>query len=83
LVEDNIVTGLENNVLGTYNVVTLAYNYSVANFVNVSPDKAVSPTHVMGATKRLSELVVQSMAKYVRSHPKGGHWPHLCDGAVR
>jgi FlaA1/EpsC-like NDP-sugar epimerase len=72
LVEDNIITGLENNVLGTYNVVTLAYRYSVAHFVNVSTDKAVRPTNVMGATKRLSELVIQGMAEYVRSHPKGG-----------
>jgi FlaA1/EpsC-like NDP-sugar epimerase len=72
LVEDNIITGLENNVLGTYNVVTLAYRYSVAHFVNVSTDKAVRPTNVMGATKRLSELVIQGMAEYVRSHPKKG-----------
>jgi len=72
LVEDNIITGLENNVLGTYNVVTLAYRYSVAHFVNVSTDKAVRPTNVMGATKRLSELVIQGMAEYVRSQPKRG-----------
>lgn len=72
LVEDNIITGLENNVLGTYNVVTLAYKYGAAHFVNVSTDKAVRPTNVMGATKRLSELVIQGMAEYVRSHPKKG-----------
>ncbi len=63
LVEHNIIQGVFNNVLGTYNVATTAYNKNVSNFVFISTDKAVRPTNMMGATKRLGELVVQGIAK--------------------
>jgi len=72
LVENNIITGVENNVLGTFNVATLAHRFGVASFVNVSTDKAVRPTNIMGATKRLAELVIKGMAEYVHTNQKGG-----------
>jgi FlaA1/EpsC-like NDP-sugar epimerase len=67
MVEDNVFVGLENNVLGTYNLVAMAHEFRVGNFVNVSTDKAVRPTNVMGATKRLAELVIQGRAQLVSS----------------
>ena len=73
MVEENVFVGLENNVIGTYNLATIANDYSVANFVNVSTDKAVRPTNVMGATKRLAELVIQGMAQLVRSSVKNNN----------
>ncbi len=53
---------VRNNVFGTYNVVTAADRHRVERFILVSTDKAVNPTNVMGATKRLCEMIVQSMA---------------------
>lgn len=62
LVEDNIVEGIKNNVHGTKNVAEAAISAGVKNFVLISTDKAVRPTNVMGASKRLAELVVQALA---------------------
>lgn len=61
LVEMNPIDGLKNNVSGTYNTARFAARYNVGHFVLISTDKAVRPTNVMGASKRLSELVVQAM----------------------
>lgn len=66
LVEDNILVGLENNVIGTYNLVKVSKKKNVTKFINVSTDKAVRPTNVMGATKRLAELIIQGMAQAVQ-----------------
>src|SRR5215203_1858134 len=52
-----------NNVLGTLNVARAAGAYGTSKFVNVSTDKAVNPVNVMGATKRLAEMVVKSLSK--------------------
>jgi len=63
LVEANIIAGVSNNVLGTYELALAAIVCEVETFVLVSTDKAVRPTNVMGATKRLAELILQGLAK--------------------
>ena len=62
LVEDNPTEGVLNNVIGTLNMAELAAKYQVSDFVLISTDKAVRPTNVMGATKRLAEMILQAMA---------------------
>lgn len=56
LVEENIEEGIENNIIGTKNCMDLAIKYSVKKFILISTDKAVRPTNIMGATKRVCEL---------------------------
>jgi len=63
MVEHNIVAGIENNIIGTYNMAMLAITANVENFVLISTDKAVRPTNVMGASKRFAEIVLQGLAK--------------------
>ncbi|MBE0613175.1 MAG: polysaccharide biosynthesis protein [Burkholderiales bacterium] len=63
IVEHNPVEGLRNNTLGTWKVARAAAEAGVGHFVLISTDKAVRPTNVMGATKRVAELVVQAMAE--------------------
>ncbi|MBD3764476.1 MAG: polysaccharide biosynthesis protein [Rhodobacterales bacterium] len=67
LVEDNPIAGLANNVLGTRTLADAAHEAGVKRFILISTDKAVRPTNVMGASKRLAELVIQDMAKRSRS----------------
>lgn len=62
LVEHNPLDGLRNNAIGTLRVAEAAVRHGVGNFVLVSTDKAVRPTNIMGATKRLAELVLQGLA---------------------
>lgn len=62
MVEHNVVEGVQNNVMGTLNAARSAVEAAVANFVLISTDKAVRPTNVMGATKRLAEMVLQAFA---------------------
>ena len=62
LVEANILEGLRNNVFGTKCVAEAAGRFGVKNFTLISTDKAVRPTNVMGATKRVAELVMQATA---------------------
>ncbi len=62
LVEHNVIAGISNNVLGTYEIAQAAIFCDVETFVLISTDKAVRPTNIMGATKRLAELVLQSLA---------------------
>ena len=61
LLEDNIIEGLRNNILGTYNIAFLAGKYQVKKFVLISSDKAVRPTNVMGATKRVAEIIIKNL----------------------
>lgn len=62
LVQHNCLEGLKNNAFGTLVTARLAGEFAVSDFVLISTDKAVRPTNVMGATKRLAELVVQALA---------------------
>ena len=62
LVEQNSAEGIRNNVFGTLTCAEVSVECGVANFILVSTDKAVRPTNVMGASKRIAELVLQAMA---------------------
>ena len=62
MVEMNVISGTYNNVIGTYNVARLADELEVENMVLVSTDKAVRSTNVMGASKRMSELILQALS---------------------
>ena len=63
LMEDAPEEAVKNNVFGTYNVALCAEKYGADRFVLISTDKAVNPTNVMGATKRLCEMIVQALAQ--------------------
>lgn len=63
LVEENVVEGVRNNVFGTLAISNAAKVCGVENFILISTDKAVRPTNVMGATKRIAELICQAQAK--------------------
>ena len=60
LMERNCVEAVKNNVFGTLNIVEVSEKYGVGKFTMISTDKAVNPTNVMGATKRMCEMIVQS-----------------------
>lgn len=62
LVEHNPIEGVKNNVFGTLTTARAALRAEVSDFVLISTDKAVRPTNVMGATKRLAEMVLQALA---------------------
>jgi FlaA1/EpsC-like NDP-sugar epimerase len=66
LVEHNPAEGIKNNVLGTLNMAQLATQNGVSDFVLISTDKAVRPTNVMGASKRLAEMVLQAQAELLQ-----------------
>jgi FlaA1/EpsC-like NDP-sugar epimerase len=61
VVEQNMIEGVQNNVFGTLETALAAISAGVKTFVLVSTDKAVSPTNIMGATKRLSEMTLQAL----------------------
>ncbi len=65
IVEQNLIEGLKNNLLGTFSLAKLAAKYNTSNFVFISTDKAVRPTNIMGATKRLAELSLQALNDYL------------------
>lgn len=67
LVEENIVEGIRNNVFGTLAISNAAKKLKVESFTFISTDKAVRPTNIMGATKRLSELICQAYASDLSS----------------
>jgi len=70
LVEANPFEGIRNNVLGTWTVASAAYAAAVTDFVLISTDKAVRPTNVMGASKRLAELIVQELSNKAKRDKK-------------
>lgn len=63
LMETSPNEAIKNNVVGTYKVAYMALKYDVERFVLISTDKAVNPTNIMGASKRLCEMVIQSMER--------------------
>ena len=63
LMEANVTEAINNNVGGTRNIAEISAEFGVETFVLVSSDKAVNPTSVMGATKRIAELIVQDLAR--------------------
>lgn len=63
LMETSPLEAIKNNVFGTYNVANCAEKYGVKRFILISTDKAVNPTNIMGATKRLCEMIVQAKNK--------------------
>lgn len=62
LVESNIATSINNNVWGTLHLAKIAHELEVEKFILISTDKAVRPTNVMGASKRIAEMILQALA---------------------
>ena len=62
LVEHNVIEGIKNNVFGTLCIAQLAIKLGVVNFVFISSDKAVRPTSIMGASKRIAEMILQALS---------------------
>ncbi len=67
LLESNAIAGIYNNVFSTKILCEICFNLSIKKFILISSDKAVRPTNIMGATKRLSELIVQAYASKVNT----------------
>lgn len=67
LMESNPREAIENNVFGTLNVVRMAHERGCSHFILISTDKAVNPANVMGATKRMCEMIVQNYAQFSRT----------------
>lgn len=67
LMEDSPAESIKNNVFGTYNVAKAADRYGAQSFTLISSDKAVNPTNIMGASKRICEMIVQTMGKTSRT----------------
>lgn len=68
LVEKNIYEGIKNNVFGTLSIAQISIKHNVSNFVLISSDKAVRPTNIMGATKRLAEICAQALYSNQEKH---------------
>jgi FlaA1/EpsC-like NDP-sugar epimerase len=67
LMEENPVAAVKNNIIGTRNLIYASEHYMVERFVMISTDKAVNPTSMMGASKRIAEMILQSKARMART----------------
>lgn len=68
LMEENPLEAVKNNVFGTQNVAECAHRYQAEKFVQISTDKAVNPTSIMGVTKRAAELIIQDLSQQSSTH---------------
>lgn len=68
LMETSPMEAIKNNVFGTWNIINSADKYNVKKFIQISTDKAVNPTNIMGATKRLCEMMIQAKDKVSMTH---------------
>ena len=68
LIEDNKLSGLANNFIGTKTIADLSREFNVQKFVLISTDKAVNPINIMGLSKRLSEMYIQSLNQVSQAH---------------
>lgn len=75
LMENSPCEAIKNNTFGTYNTALAAIRYNCKRFVLISTDKAVNPTNVMGASKRMCEMIIQTFAKKI----KAGRCNELCN----
>lgn len=71
LMEDSPCESIKNNAIGTYKTAYAALTHGCKRFVLISTDKAVNPTNIMGASKRLCEMVIQSMDRKIKKHACG------------
>lgn len=71
MMEDNVSESIQINVYGTRTLADLAVKYGTEKFVMISTDKAVNPTNVMGCSKRICEIYVQSLAKKIQKEGRG------------
>ena len=62
IIEENIIAGAYNNIMGTLTIAQQAIKFGIKNFVLISSDKAVRPTNIMGASKRMAEMICQALA---------------------
>jgi len=67
LMEDSPREAIKNNVFGTYNTVSMADKYGAKKFLLISTDKAVNPTNIMGASKRMCEMIVQTKSRHSKT----------------
>lgn len=72
MMEDNVSESIQINVYGTRTVADLAVKYGAEKFVMISTDKAVNPTNVMGCSKRICEIYIQSLAKKLQAQTESG-----------
>jgi FlaA1/EpsC-like NDP-sugar epimerase len=70
ILESNVIEAIKNNVFGSLNIINSSIKNKVENFVLISTDKAVKPTSIMGVTKRLSEICLQSIYRHYSSFDK-------------
>ena len=70
MVENNPISGIKNNVFSTFAIVNACHDVGLEKFILISTDKAVRPSNVMGASKRLSEQIVQAFASTEKKHTK-------------